>query len=171
MNLLFRLLDSPEQHFLSHADLSEWLAAERALAAKRRRRRRLRRGLLATLLGLLFVYTLLLPRAQTQALVTSLPFCGTAAQTFAHFGWPEAAIPSADALTALPAPGTPAAQSGVSYDPAAQQLCAQSRQALSAYLPGSEQASGAGATTTMAHADPLTNLVINAVTALAWFMY
>jgi hypothetical protein len=171
VKLLSLLPEPPERRFLRHASLEDWLAAERTRAAKYRRRRRIRRSLVALLIGLLFGFTLLLSPPQAQALATRLPFCGTAAQTLTHFGWPESSVPPADALAALPAPDTPAAESGVSYDLATGQLCAESRQALAAYLPGPDQASGAGATTNAPQADPLTNLVIDAITTFATFSY
>lgn len=124
------------------------LIAFYAQVRRDRRRKRLLLGLVV--LVLLLVGHLFTPPAQPPAPASSntstTPFCGAPGAVLAHFGLPASALPPADQLAQLPAPGA----ASVTYDPAAGQLCATNAQALAAtiHLPG--QASGGGATSTSA---------------------
>lgn len=120
------------------------LIAFYAQVRRDRRRKRLLLGLIV--LVLLLVGHLFTPPAQASASINTMPFCGGPGAVLTHFGLPASALPPADQLAQLPAPGV----ASVTYDPSTGQLCATSAQALAAtiHLPG--QASGGGATATSA---------------------
>lgn len=107
------------------------------------------------------------PAAASSAAPNAVPFCGTPAAVFAHFGFPESSVPGVGLLSQLPAPAERTASNPpVTFDPASGHLCADSASALTAlFLP--PQSSGAGAhAETSTDSNPVVGWAIDAIESI-----
>lgn len=112
--------------------------------------------------------TLGVPAAASSAASNAVPFCGTPAAVFAHFGFPASSIPGVSLLSQLPAPAGRETTSNppATYDPASGYLCADSASALTAlFLP--PQSAGAGARAeTPTDSNPVVGWAIDAMESM-----